>query len=126
MTIPNMTTQIDYFQQLLEEKHYTKDALDSSVALVSLAGNDYVAYIFTNGSPKDMSEFSKAIIKQLAMNLKRIYSLGVQKVGVIGLEPASCLPVNSNQTCSETWNRGSKFHNRNLKQAVKILNNEII
>lgn len=72
-----------------------------------------------------MSDFSKAIIKQLAMNLKRIHSLGVRKVAVIGLEPVGCLPVNSNQTCSETWNRVSKFHNRNLKRAAKKLNNEI-
>lgn len=47
---PNMTTQIDFFQKLLEEKVYTEKDLDSSIALVSLAGNDYGAYLFTNGS----------------------------------------------------------------------------
>ena len=46
---PNMSTQIDFFQQLLEEKVYTKQDLNSSIALVSLAGNDYTTYIQRNG-----------------------------------------------------------------------------
>ena len=46
---PNMSTQIDFFQQLLEEKAYTKQDLNSSIALVSLAGNDYTTYIQRNG-----------------------------------------------------------------------------
>ena len=47
---PNMTTQINLFQQVLEEKLYTKRDLKSSIALVSLAGNDYAAYFAGNGT----------------------------------------------------------------------------
>lgn len=47
---PNMTTQIDFFQQLLKESLYTTTDLDSSLALLTVAGNDYSAYIATNGS----------------------------------------------------------------------------
>lgn len=47
---PNMTTQIDFLQQLLNDSVYSKRALKTSVALVSLAGNDYSNYIATNGS----------------------------------------------------------------------------
>ncbi|PPS19179.1 hypothetical protein GOBAR_AA01398 [Gossypium barbadense] len=47
---PNMTTQIDFLQQLLNDSVYPKRALKTSVALVSLAGNDYSNYIATNGS----------------------------------------------------------------------------
>jgi hypothetical protein len=47
---PNMATQIDFFQQLLEEKVYTKQDLNSSIVLVSLAGNDYTTYIQRNGN----------------------------------------------------------------------------
>lgn len=38
---PNMTVQINYFEQQLEQNVFTKDDLNSSIALVSLAGNDY-------------------------------------------------------------------------------------
>lgn len=43
---PNLTTQIDFFQQLLEQKLYStkNDVVNLSIALVSVAGNDYAAY----------------------------------------------------------------------------------
>lgn len=46
----NMTAQINMFQQLLEEKVYTKQDLNSSIALVSLGGNDYATYMALNGT----------------------------------------------------------------------------
>lgn len=54
VSAPNMTTQIDFLQQLVEEKLYTKSDLDSSVALVSLGGNDYAAY-FLKGNQSQVS-----------------------------------------------------------------------
>lgn len=47
---PNMTTQINLFQQQLEENVYTKQDLNSSIAVVSVGGNDYAAFMATNGS----------------------------------------------------------------------------
>lgn len=40
---PNMTTQINDFQQLIQQRVFTKRDLRSSVAHVSAAGNDYGA-----------------------------------------------------------------------------------
>lgn len=47
---PNMTTQIDFFEQLIKDGVYTPTDLMSSMALVSVAGNDYSTYIQINGS----------------------------------------------------------------------------
>lgn len=52
---PNMTTQIDLFQQVIRDKVYTASDLTNSVALVSVAGNDYTRYMATNGSAKVMN-----------------------------------------------------------------------
>ena len=41
----NMTTQINLFEKQLEEEVYSESDLNSSVALVSLAGNDYFAFL---------------------------------------------------------------------------------
>ena len=49
---PNMSTQIDFLQQLVGESTFTGRDLLSSVALVSLAGNDYSVYQANNGSPQ--------------------------------------------------------------------------
>lgn len=47
---PNMTTQIDLFQQLIKQSVFTPKELQSSVALVTVSGNDYSAYLARNGS----------------------------------------------------------------------------
>lgn len=41
---PNMTTQIDFFQQLIRDHVFTANDIESSVALVAVAGNDYTTY----------------------------------------------------------------------------------
>lgn len=44
---PNMTVQIDSLEKLMKQNVYTKQDLESSVALVSASGNDYFAFIKT-------------------------------------------------------------------------------
>lgn len=47
---PNMTTQINFFQKAIQDKVFTTSDITQSVALVSVAGNDYTRYTATNGS----------------------------------------------------------------------------
>lgn len=47
--LPNMTTQIDFFEQLLGDVYSSSD-LSSSLALMSVAGNDYSSYLSENRS----------------------------------------------------------------------------
>lgn len=47
---PNMTAQINSFQRLINDSLYTLSDLQSSVALVTVAGNDYGYYLLTNGT----------------------------------------------------------------------------
>ncbi|KAK9170440.1 hypothetical protein Syun_002580 [Stephania yunnanensis] len=125
---PNMTTQIDFFQKLIHSNVYSKQDLSSSVALVSLAGNDYSNYIASNGSIQGLPGFIVSVVNQLALNLKRIHDLGVKKVAVIGLQPLGCLPrstaSSSYQRCNGTENMAVGFHNSLLKEAVAKLNTE--
>jgi len=46
---PNMTIQIDTFEKLIQQNVYTKSDLQSSIALVSAAGNDYLNFFAKNG-----------------------------------------------------------------------------
>ncbi|XVE96464.1 hypothetical protein REPUB_Repub02eG0224200 [Reevesia pubescens] len=145
---PNMTTQIDFLQQLLNDSVYKKRGLKTSVALVSLAGNDYSTYISRNGSAvircchgdlKDiqislscsyvcMVFFIGSIVNQLTVNLKRIHNLGVRKIAVSALQPLGCLPQStvrfSFQHCNGTENTLVNLHNQLLVQAVNNLNKE--
>ncbi|KAH7536974.1 hypothetical protein FEM48_Zijuj03G0042900 [Ziziphus jujuba var. spinosa] len=81
---PNMSTQISFFQQLRQQKWYTKQELNPSIALLSLAGNDYGTSVVNHGNnPKDMSDLSKLVVNQLADNIKPILSLGKKNVIVV-------------------------------------------
>ncbi|XP_062091806.1 GDSL esterase/lipase At5g03610-like [Humulus lupulus] len=128
---PNMSTQINFFEDiLLERNFYSKQDLNSSVALVSLAGNDYGAYLAKGGnnSMEGLANFTTSIIDQLVGNLRRIQSLGVRKIAVTALEPLGCLPPftasSSFQNCTQIFNSVSDFHNQMLHQKLQALNNQ--
>lgn len=75
-----------------------------------------------------MPAFITKVVSQLAVNLERVYALGVRKVAVAALQPLGCLPhasyATSFQKCNDTVNSLVSFHNQLLKQAVDKLNNE--
>ncbi|KAG7958209.1 hypothetical protein I3843_10G008100, partial [Carya illinoinensis] len=126
---PKMTVQIDYFEQLLKDNVFTAKDLESSVSLVSLAGNDYFTYLTTNvASAEGLQSFITTVVNQLAINLKRIHGLGVKKIAVTFIEPFGCLPIftgtSSFRQCNETYNSFASFHNLLLNQTVEKLNKE--
>ncbi|KAK6147169.1 hypothetical protein DH2020_018081 [Rehmannia glutinosa] len=126
--LPNMSTQIDFFDKLINESIYTKWDLQSSVVLVCLAGNDYGAYISNGGTAQGLQNFIPLVINQLALNLKRIHGLGATKVAVTSLEPLGCLPrmteTSSFQQCNASQNLAVGYHNLLLQQTVDKLNND--
>ncbi|XP_022972691.1 GDSL esterase/lipase At5g03610-like [Cucurbita maxima] len=125
---PNMTTQIDFFQGLVANNIFDPKHVGSSVALVSPSGNDYSFYQERNGSMEGLQPFIISVVNQIAVNLKRIQSLGVKKIVVLGLGPVGCLPqptANSSfKHCNSTTNSMAKVHNLLLKQAVEKLNKD--
>ncbi|KAK6933524.1 GDSL lipase/esterase [Dillenia turbinata] len=150
---PNMTIQINYFeQQVEEEKVYTKQDLDNSIALATISGNDYTTFIFRNrsllvsgkcallsllytfelhvGAPCTfihLPDFIRSVTKQISINLKRIHDLGVQNIVVTSIEPFGCLPsitaLFSYKVCNELVNLAATLHNHVLQQVVQDLNN---
>lgn len=125
---PNMTTQIDFFQQLVNENLFSAYDVKTSVALVSLAGNDYAAYLARGGSPQGLQTFITQVVNQLVLDIQRIHSLGVRKIAVTALEPLGCLPsrtvTNWFQQCNSTFNQGVSFHNLLLQEGLAKLNNQ--
>ncbi|KAL0299057.1 UNVERIFIED_CONTAM: GDSL esterase/lipase [Sesamum radiatum] len=125
---PNMTTQIDFFQQLVEKNVYTSQELSSSIALVSLAGNDYSTYLARNGSFQGLPKLTRSVIKQLVLNVRRIKDFGIKKIAITGIEPLGCLPRNtasaSYRNCNAAENNFSQSHNILLKQHIWALNYE--
>lgn len=125
---PNMTVQINFLEQLIEEKVYTPSDLSNSIAQVAVSGNDYNFYLATNGSLQGFPSFISSVVNQTITNLIRIKNLGVKKIIVDGLQPLGCLPLitvaNSFQQCNSTFNQLVLLHNNLLNQSVTKLNQE--
>ncbi|EYU35460.1 hypothetical protein ABFS82_10G050900 [Erythranthe guttata] len=126
--LPNMTTQIDFLEKLTNNSVCTALDLHSSVVLVSLAGNDYAAFLANGGTNQGLQTFIPIVINQLSLNLKRLQKMGAAKVIVTALEPLGCLPritlSSSFQQCNATQNVAVNYHNLLLQQSVAKLNND--
>ncbi|CAH8385620.1 unnamed protein product [Eruca vesicaria subsp. sativa] len=121
---PNMTIQINLFEQLLDDV-YSQSDLSSSIALVSVSGNDYSNYLALNRSIAALPIFIKQVVDQTELNLRRIHDLGLKKIAIPSLPPLGCLPLyTSSQCCNETFNALVNYHNSLLEQVVAKLNNE--
>ncbi|RDY09361.1 GDSL esterase/lipase, partial [Mucuna pruriens] len=127
---PNMTVQIDSFEKLIKQKVYTKVDLESSVALVNAAGNDYATFLQRkHGSIQDIAVLTTSLIRQMSLNLRRIHKLGINKILVGLLEPIGCMPLltvaSSYEKCLEPFNLISQNHSQMLLQIVQELNKEL-
>ncbi|KAI9118813.1 hypothetical protein K1719_010258 [Acacia pycnantha] len=123
---PNLTTQINSFQNLIQQNVYTRHDLKSSVALVNAGGNDYVTFLATNGSLKEIGAFSSGLVNKLCLDLKRIQRVGVKKVAVTLMMPMGCVPQQAANTsyrnCAQIPNKIARNHNHRLLHCLAKLN----
>ncbi|KAJ0263698.1 GDSL esterase/lipase [Hirschfeldia incana] len=127
--LPNMTTQIDYFQKVLASGNiYSPSHVHSSLALVSNAGNDYGTFILQKRPMTEFPGFIRKVVDQTEVNLRRIHKLGVKKIAISLLQPLGCLPSKTISTsfkhCNASDNALVRLHNTLLHRAVGKLNNE--
>ncbi|CAN6441842.1 unnamed protein product [Victoria cruziana] len=119
--LPDMTQQIDAFEQLINNGLYV-DKLDSSIALVSYAGNDYRVYLERNDTTTGLASNRQKVVQQLAANVRRLQSLGLKKVAVTNLQPTGCSPSATYSTnfsqCISLLNDLSTAHNQLLHDAL--------
>ncbi|KAL8050559.1 hypothetical protein ABFX02_06G088500 [Erythranthe guttata] len=75
---------------------------------------------------KNLPEFARSVVQQMFLNLKRVNSLGINKIGITGIQPIRCSPRNtatsSFKNCDSAQNKLSKSHNEMLKQSVMAFN----
>ncbi|KAG2302404.1 hypothetical protein Bca4012_060713 [Brassica carinata] len=123
-TYPNMTGQINLFEQLLGNVYSPSD-LSSSVALVSVAGNDYLYFLSTRPL-YEIGSFIEKVVNQIEVNLRRIQTLGIKKIAVPSLQPLGYIPhfANGSPIIKALVNDLVKHHNGLLQKLVAKLNNE--
>lgn len=55
---PNVTAQISLFEGVLDDDTYTRCEIERSVALISVAGNDYFTWYERNNRSIEVSTFA--------------------------------------------------------------------
>jgi hypothetical protein len=83
----------------------------------------------TYGGYEGVISFVEALIKELSMDLERLYKMGIRNVAVTSLEPVGCLPYvtieYSYKYCNETANNVASHHNLLLQEAVDRINKNL-
>ncbi|KAE9619305.1 hypothetical protein Lal_00046941 [Lupinus albus] len=125
---PNLTVQIDSFEQLIKQNVYNKSDVESSIFLVNSGGNDYVAFAVKDRNLFGIKKFMKSLIAEFSVNIRRIQNLGAQKIIVSLLPPAGCVPlisaVSLYNKCFDLLNSVTSNHNTMLLQVEQDLNKE--
>ncbi|XP_022133148.1 GDSL esterase/lipase At5g03610-like [Momordica charantia] len=131
--VPKLTDQIDFFQGFIDNSTLTPQYIDSSIALVSVSGNDYMTYFVNHifdwtRLVMGLKPFIRSMVNTIRDDLKRIHSLGVKKVVVTTLGPLECVPMTTMfleyERCVTILNLVVDYHNSLLQEAVTKLNNE--
>ncbi|CAL0327866.1 unnamed protein product [Lupinus luteus] len=123
---PNLTVQIDSFEQLIKQNVYSKSDVESSIVLVNTGSNDYITFLLKDKNLIGIAKYIKSLGDEFSINLKRIHSLGANKIIVSLLEPMGCYPAisvaSSYHDCINQLNKVSRYHNKMILQNVEGLN----
>ncbi|KAE9589850.1 hypothetical protein Lal_00021556 [Lupinus albus] len=126
---PNVSVQINSFEQLIQQNVYSKSDLETSLVLLNSGANDYTTFALKNTSLQAIQQFTESLVKEVVVNLRHIQSLGAQKIALTLLQPFGCLPIISStsgfQNCIDTLNLVATNHNNLILQNVDDLNKEI-
>nr|XP_027124432.1 GDSL esterase/lipase At5g03610-like [Coffea arabica] len=70
-SVPNFSTQVDFFEELIKKVVYSKCDLEHSLTLVTLSGNDYSAFLARGGTILDLiNTFIPGVVQKLVAILK--------------------------------------------------------
>ncbi|CAL0299755.1 unnamed protein product [Lupinus luteus] len=125
----NLTVQINSFEQLLKQNVYNKSDVASSIVLVNAGANDYASFALKDRNLLGICNFMKSVVNELNVNIKRIHSLGAEKIIVSLLQPIGCLPtisaVSLYYDCIDLINIVPRNHNKMMLQMVEDHNKKI-
>jgi phospholipase/lecithinase/hemolysin/uncharacterized surface protein with fasciclin (FAS1) repeats len=117
-------SQVDNFELFLRTDPYSKIALANSLTLVSIVGNDYLAFKGTTSA--ELFVFTERVVSGIQANLQRMYDLGLRNVMVANLLQGDCVPLSTRKNgyakCTGENGPFSQIHNAFLLGAVQSIN----
>ncbi|XP_028096584.1 GDSL esterase/lipase At5g03980-like [Camellia sinensis] len=129
--------QIKYLSFFLKQSTYCVEKLKNSLFMVGeIGGNDYNYALLPGKSIEEVKKIVPNVVEAIKNAVRRVIHYGAVRVIVPGNFPIGCFPIyltrfQTNDTavydedqCLKELNDFSKYHNDNLRRAIKDLKNE--
>ncbi|TKY55928.1 GDSL esterase/lipase EXL3 [Spatholobus suberectus] len=105
--------------------------LAKSMFLVSMGSNDISVTYFLSPFRKneyDIEEYTNMLVNTASNFLLELYQLGARRIGIIGLSPVGCVPLQrtvqggEERKCVESVNQAAMVFNSKLSSSIMSLN----
>ncbi|XP_059287507.1 GDSL esterase/lipase EXL3-like [Lycium ferocissimum] len=133
MSVMPLSTQLNYFQEyigklkgLVGEKE-ANNILNNSLYFVVAGSNDLANTYFTIGFRQkqyNINSYTDFMVDGAADFIQELYKLGARKIGVFGIPPVGCLPLQRTisggiaRLCIEEYNEAAQLANTKLSTAI--------
>ncbi|GLJ25817.1 hypothetical protein SUGI_0494400 [Cryptomeria japonica] len=119
--------QVKEFKKLIAGSHgFDSRKLSRSVVLISVAGNDYGAFLSSrNGSIEGLIDLVKPVVSGTIDAVKELYESGLRNFAVSNIGPFGCEPQIGKTSCDSNYNDFVALHTRLLREGVGSLKSDL-
>ncbi|KAJ0797011.1 putative triacylglycerol lipase [Helianthus annuus] len=130
----SLNKQLEYFKEYkirMERLVGKEDAhriVENAVFILSMGTNDFLQnYYFlpTRSHMFTIAQYQRYLIRCMDIYVKKMHSLGVRRLAVVGMEPFGCMPLirtlKNSDKCDEEMNQVALSFNLLLKAKVSAL-----
>ncbi|KAJ3693316.1 hypothetical protein LUZ60_008796 [Juncus effusus] len=134
-----LSQQLEYYKQyqgklmLFQGETKAEETIREALHILSLGTNDFIAHYFAIPGGRSLeynvSEYEDLLIGIAECFIRDIYNLGARKLGITGLAPFGCLPLERTTNlilkCKEELNVAARDFNAKLQNLVNRINLEL-
>ncbi|XP_059076599.1 GDSL esterase/lipase At5g03610-like [Cryptomeria japonica] len=119
--------QVKQFKKLIGgNQGFDSHKLSRSVVLISVAGNDYLAFLASrNGSIEGLKDLAKPVVSGTIDAVKQLYKGGLRNFAVSNIGPFGCAPKIDKTSCHSNYGEISALHTKLLREGVEILKSDL-
>ncbi|KAL2333826.1 hypothetical protein Fmac_015039 [Flemingia macrophylla] len=122
----------EYIGQLQEAVGEAKTALilAKSIIIISMGSNDIAGTYFSSPFRRfeyDVEEYTSMLVNSSSSFLQELYKFGARKIGVLGLSPVGCVPLQRtlkggrDRDCAKSINEAAMAYNIKLSYSIEAL-----
>ncbi|KAI7730972.1 hypothetical protein M8C21_006821 [Ambrosia artemisiifolia] len=129
-----LSKQLEYFQEYkiriakLVGKEHAHKIVENAMFVLSMGTNDFLQNYYIDPTRSHMftiAQYQRYLIYCMETYLKKMYTLGVRRLAVVGMEPFGCMPLvrtlKNSVACDENMNQVALSFNVLLKAKLSTL-----